>query len=233
MEQGKFDVFHVHRIHPDTIRAVRKEHFGIHQDPPDDSVGKKLYGDVIMNNRTARFITLVREPIARNISAFFQNFTRFTGHRLEKPHPDPEELVSFFFQNYRHTIPLTWFDAEIKKTLGIDVFDHPFPAEKGYQFISWNKFELLILKLETKDTVKEKAIKSFLGLEQFTLRKRNTANKKKYSKIYRDFLEHIRFPREYIDAMYESAYAKHFYTTDEIHSFRKKWNISNYRSIRP
>jgi hypothetical protein len=220
-------------MHPDQIRVVRQEHLCIHQIPPDDSVGERVYREIISKNRLSKYITLVREPIARNISAFFQNFARFTGHRVENASQGPEELVSSFFQNYRHTVPLTWFDAEIKKTLGIDVFDHPFPTEKAYQFISRNNFELLILKLETNDTTKEKAIKLFLDLEQFTLRRRNTAERKNYSKLYRDFLKHIRFPKDYIDGMYESAYTQHFYTADEIQSFRKKWTMSNTRSKRP
>ena len=47
--------------------------------PLNERLGILLYKSVCRKKRKAKFITIVREPVSRNFSAFFQNFKRFTG----------------------------------------------------------------------------------------------------------------------------------------------------------
>ena len=73
-----FDVFHVHRLNPENIAKVREEHVQRGDSPPNEKKGLYLYENLIRTRKThTKIISLVREPIARNISAFFQNLQLF------------------------------------------------------------------------------------------------------------------------------------------------------------
>ena len=44
-----------------------------------------------------------------------------------------------------------------------------------------------------------------------------------YAENYRRFIETLRPPKDYLDQMYDSRFARHFYSRDEIVSFRARW----------
>ena len=66
-----------------------------------------------------KVITPVREPIDRNISAFFQ--------RIEAYYPDYRtyeyrpEMLSLFMENYNHDWPDIWFEKELMDIFEFDV----------------------------------------------------------------------------------------------------------------
>jgi hypothetical protein len=41
-----------------------------------------------------------------------------------------------FLENYMHSRPLTWLDAEINTNFSIDVYRHSFPTDRGCTVIS-------------------------------------------------------------------------------------------------
>ena len=128
---GVEPVFHVHKMNPNSIQRIRENDLAMNRTPSDWWLSEILFADIIRKGKRAQFITLVREPISRSISTFFQNFGRFTGAEYDDADLAIQELVNTFIDKYRHPVPLTWFDVEIKQTLGIDVFEYPFPKEKG------------------------------------------------------------------------------------------------------
>jgi hypothetical protein len=220
---GVATVFHVHRLNPDNIERVRQEYLTHGLTAPDESLGERLYADIVKRQRRAKFITLVREPISRNISAFFENFKRFTGVEYGDGDLGVEELVSIFVEEYRHLVPLTWFDVEVKQTLGINVYEHPFPKDRGYLSIKKESFELLILKLEIADSIKEEVVAQFLDIDNFRLTRANVAQDKDYAQTYRDFLRAIRLPKSYVEIMCSAKYTRHFYSEAEIEAVRSEW----------
>ena len=157
------------------------------------------------------------------MSAFFHNFERFTGTEYENADFTSEELVDMFVKEYRHPVPLIWFDVEMRQTLGIDVYEYPFPREKGHLSIKKGNFELLILKLEVDDSIKEKAIAEFLDIEDFRLIRANVGQDKDYARTYKDFLRTIRLPEAYVEIMCNSLFTRHFYSDAEIEAVRSKW----------
>lgn len=165
---------------------------------------------------------------------FFQNFGRFTG--VEYDNADDlviQELVSTFVKEYRHPVPLIWFDVEIRQALGIDVFEYPFPKEKGFLTIEKGNFQLLIIKLEVDDSVKERAIGEFLGVRDFKLTRSNVAQDKSYDAAYADFIKMLELPESYVEIMCNSEYARHFYTEAEIEAIRSKWRNRIGRNLLP
>ncbi len=216
-------VFHVHRMNLENISKVHQEYLDKNLTPLDESLSARLYKDIVKKHRKAKFISLVREPISRNISAFFQNLDRFIGTSCEEADFVTEELVHIFIREYKHSVPLTWFDIEMKQVLDIDVYEYPFPKEKGYLSIKKGNFELLILKLEIDDSVMEKVIRKFLDIEDFNLIRSNSAKDKIYFRTYHDFLQTIKLPKAYIEILCNSKYTRHFYSEKEIKSIESKW----------
>jgi hypothetical protein len=84
-----------------------------------------------------KIITLVREPIARNISALFHDLDEYIPGSHNNIYSIPyEELFQAFLEKVNHELPLTWFDIELNPLFGVDVYASPFPKEKGYQTYS-------------------------------------------------------------------------------------------------
>ena len=216
--------FHIHRLNPANMDRVERM-FAARGLPPVSYIPteRMLYRHVVRPRRRARFITLVRDPIARNLSAFFENFELMTGVQYADSQFSPEEIIRIYRDRGDHDLPLTWFDDEMKAALGIDVFSHPFPADLGYARIQQGNFELLVLQLETEDRLKEQVIADFLGLPDFKLLRTNVGAKKDYARDYREFTQRITFEPEYLDGMYSSRYVRHFYTAQQIEGFRKRW----------
>ncbi|MGQ0832491.1 MAG: putative capsular polysaccharide synthesis family protein [Microthrixaceae bacterium] len=165
-------------------------------------------------------ITLVREPVMRTASDFFQSGRR-TG-LLRDDKDLPERLVRFAATQ---GIPrsVSWFDAEFALSLGVDVYAHPFDPAVGYGVIEAPTARVLILRQESLD-VAPRAIAEFLGLSAaLAIDRENEASTKEYRVAYEAVLREARFPAAVLDAAYESRFARHFYSADELARFRQRW----------
>ena len=177
-----------------------------------------------------RFITMVRDPVAQNVSSFFQLIDVIVPdlrERLKAGTLDLNELRQEFITRY----PLDcfynrWFDLEMKQTLGIDVLTEPFDPSQGYATYKNGSFNVLLMRLESLNECVEPAIKSFLGIENFELKRTNRGDEKEFAELYRVFREEVALPASYVDGMYEGALAKRFYTDAERDRFRAAFNVS-------
>ncbi|MGI9284913.1 MAG: putative capsular polysaccharide synthesis family protein, partial [Pseudomonadales bacterium] len=70
------------------------------------------------------------------------------------------------------------------------------------------------------------AFREFLNMNDFQIVKQNEAKAKKYYQLYKKFKTEAVFPRRYIDAVYGSKYARHFYTDAELAGFRQRLHVS-------
>jgi hypothetical protein len=184
--------------------------------------GRVIRKHIVDRGQKARFITLVRDPIAVNIGFFFQMYQLHTGYKFLHSPLSLDELIEIYLSSDQ-TRPLTWFDKEIRQVIGIDVYAFPFPIEQGYQRLYHNNIELLIIKTETDDAVKTEAIKSFLDLDDFTLERHNVTEERYDGEVYKAFKQQIKLPEALVDEMYNSQYARHFYSETELAELRAKW----------
>lgn len=175
-----------------------------------------------------KIVSVVREPVGRNLSAFFQNLELyFPEDRIRGPALDAlpaRELIDAFLQKFDHDRPMEWFDGEIKGLLGLDVFSEPFPREAGFRTWERDGFDMLLLRMESLNAVAKQALAAFLDMPGFELVNRNIGAEKAYANKYRSVKEQIVFPRDYLDRCYGSRYATHFYTPEEIARFRQRWS---------
>lgn len=184
-------------------------------------VGARKLLPHIQAKQPIRVITIVREPIARNISAFF--------HLYDIYRPDDNDFGNHeanskaFIANFNHNEPLEWFDIEPKKYLDIDIYQYPFPKHQGVLRLTIGHVDLLVLKLEAGTAVMEDAIRKFLNLPQFTLHKYNVSAEKDYAKAYAEFKRELVLPMQLVNRMVDSKYTRHFYTDAERELVRQKW----------
>ena len=190
------------------------------------------------DKRVWKIVTLTREPVGRNISAFFENLDVVAGdtdgefeisshyYRIDPTVvavDDIEKLSDLFFSRATHDSPLRFFDREIKDVFGIDVLGSGFPKEKGYGIYRSARAELLVLKLECLTECAGAAFKEFLGIDDFKLINRNIAAKKVYAPLYEAFKNHANIDSGYADELYDSEFMRTFYSNEEIQAARNKW----------
>lgn len=106
--------------------------------------------------------------------------------------------------------------------LGIDIFEHDFPKDKGFKIINKANIDLLIIKIELENDIKESIIKDFLQLDEFELINSNVSSEKNYHELYTSFKNIIRLDADYINLFYNSKMANHFYSINELSLFKKK-----------
>jgi hypothetical protein len=229
-------IFHMHHFHPNSIHIremMLREVFGSHE-----SVNRfGIYeANFVMKHVLQRpykkltIISLVRDPVARNLSSFFTNHDIFIPDCIQLYRAGrigvPEITRQYLEKFHEHTYPLSWFDDEMKRVFGIDVFSDEDLHSRDERVFVYRRdlLELLVLRTEDIDDVAQQALQEFLGLEDLELKHANVAADKEYSRVYRDFRNHVKLPEEYLTRMYDSKYAKLFYSPEEIQRFYAYWS---------
>jgi hypothetical protein len=184
-----------------------------------------------LSGKRWKVVTLVREPVARNISSLFQIIDLLLPNfivRYESKSIKLGELTELFLEQYpvesRYT---NWFDLELKPVFGIDVFSSDFPTSKGYKVYEGENAQVLVLKLENLNKCAQDAFKEFLNIDQFTLIEANISRGKAYYVAYEEFLDAVVLPAFYIEEIYTLKYVQHFYSEEEINAFKAKWYKKN------
>lgn len=231
-----FRSFHTHYLNPDTIGAMRERFLRRYQRTGRPGLYREYLHACWLGRRLQRneygdwrIISVVRDPVARTVSAFFRHLPLNHPELGERFHEDPDnvrELIDLFNDagNTEHDFALDWFDREIRDVFGVDVYDSPFRAGHGCEF-DCAAGRLLVLRTEDLATTGGEAIGAFLGLGPLTLLHYNRSADRDYSDTYRRFLKELRLTPAYLDRMYGSRLACHFYSPDEIGSFRARWTV--------
>lgn len=234
-----FELFHVHvlehqwinQVHSQYRHASRVHGKALVRSHVLESMYLRSLLDRDFKNINWNIITLVRDPVARNISAFFQALPIYLPELFQEQQASNLSIenrvlslhTSFQEEFKEHDTPLTWFETHLEPVFGIDVYQSSFPKDLGYQIIRENNVNILLLRLENLDTVAENAFKEFLEIENFAVNNLNVGEQKSYSDFYERFKKQFQPSSDYIDRMYNSRYMHHFYTPLEISNFRERW----------
>jgi glycosyltransferase involved in cell wall biosynthesis len=174
-------------------------------------------------------VSLVRDPVARNIATLFQVLPGFVPDWRERYATDklgiPELQERLINTNIINESPNQWFDMQIKQipAFGIDVYAEPFPKDLGYKiYPGTSRARLLVMRLENLNECAERAIYEFLGLKNFTIHNTNVGEEKDYAELYRTFKQ-TPLPLEYVSKIYDTKLARHFYNKSELEAFIKRW----------
>jgi hypothetical protein len=211
-------VFHVHRMGKTQNEQMIAYNLGRRRVPRaiKDREWQAIAQFIKSRQAEIHVVSAMRDPIARNISAFFQNL------ELEDV-KNVEALIDRFLRCYAHDVPLRWFDEQFRDVLGIDIFRFPFNREQGWDCFRDQQFNCLLLTAEINDAVKLQAIKSFLEIDLRAIERRNEGSRKAYAELYQRFKGQITLPETYLARLLESKVVKHFYTARQIGQFRSHW----------
>lgn len=212
---------HIHYLNGSWYKplSLKKINFDIEQ--------KQEERDLLRNLEKVKIITLVREPISRDISFFFQ-LVNYNLAIKERYHlPDMLTAINRYIDDFSNFEKLgyqfEWFNHEIKEVFGVDIYNYEFDKERGYQIIYDKNVEILAIKME-KLSQCEEIIGQFANLKDFKLNRGNSASDKLYSFAYEEVKEQIRIPRKIVDRYYKNNPAMdHFYTENEKAAFLKRW----------
>ncbi|KPA13125.1 hypothetical protein MHK_006661 [Candidatus Magnetomorum sp. HK-1] len=187
-------IVYVHYLSWSSINSVEKFFLDKpdHQIPPHIQFSKivRQMIDKYMGQIRFKVISLVRDPVARDISSTFQNIKLGLPHIV---HVDKKEAVNDILEyllNEFHKFDentdevCTWFDKEIRDVLKFDVFSVQFNTVEGYQIYSTKYSDLLIIRLEDLTRCYKKAFYEFLGISNFSLVYDNKGTKKWYADLY-------------------------------------------------
>jgi hypothetical protein len=243
-------IYHLHWLVPDRLRHEERLHIETERKLRDTSYrrqsrpryvwqGQYLSRQVAALPSTGdkwKVITMIRDPVARNVSAFFENLelfgfdyrSRLQSDSIDAIMPDLERL---FREQYVDgsgatrvdSDPLTWFDEELKTVFDVDVFKRAFPVQQGFAIYHAPKAEILMMRLKDLNQHAGAAFKRFLGIETQLQPRDNVAAEKDYAPLYQRFLETFEMPESYLDQMYTSKVSQHFYTDEELERFRSRW----------
>ena len=211
--------YHIHTLDRQRIIDHAKYHLDSDRSPPKHLLtAMSKRNSLFLKTHECVYITLVRDPVARNLSAFFQNLDRIT--EKERAETDPRKMLETFLRAYEHSEPIEWFDREFKDQLGFDIFSSPFNIEKKYAYL--DDFNTIIFRTDCPDKVKSRVLSEVLKRD-VVVGQENVSAKKAYSQIYKA-MQNISFPSEYLESMYSTKFSRHFWSPAELNDFRRFWS---------
>lgn len=226
----KNPVYHIHRYSQSGIEKTTK----LFLDSPRKSRPLHLVMSKILSKKIKNYtgdvfvITIVREPISRIISSFFQNTELYKkeieNKKLQINTVKARELLYRNFESDVCRILEEWFDREIKDNFGIDVFANKFDTNNKYVITHNKNYHHLLLRMEDLNSIFPKAIQEFLNLDKpLSLQNSNVGKKKHYANAYGLVKSNTKLPSKIIEQIINSKYFQHFYKGLELKTI-KKWS---------
>jgi hypothetical protein len=246
LQMAKIDrqIYHIHFLTPELIdqyEKKRRQYFSTTKEGELKHIWQYQYLNKQIKRRSNgnrwKVVTLVRDPIARNLSTFFENIEQVPsetdqqrkfrsdeyGFEIIINNNDVGELIELFFEKIDHDYPAVYFDREFNSMFDIDLLAGDFPTAKGYKLYQAQKADILLIRLENLTECMTEAFREFLNLDNLTLVNQNIGSQKEYGDIYQLFKDSIRLPESYINRIYSTKFMQHFYSQAEIDRFRTKW----------
>ncbi len=116
-----------------------------------------------------------------------------------------------------------WYENELRDNFGIDILQSEFDPQKGYTIMKVKNIELLIIRLDKLNSLVN-VLGEFVEMPNLEIKSTNQHQDKDYAYAYKQLQQELILPRDYIDFYYnDNPYVQHFFSDEEIQSFKKKW----------
>lgn len=203
-----------------------------------------MFLKTVKEKEKVKIIALVRDPIARDISAFFHTLDRpFFYYQKSKDNDFINKCCKAIekafvndglgkLQDNVWNIPyienklgyeFNWFNRNIKRDFNIDIYSYPFDTIQGYTIIKENNIDILLLQLEKLQSLNH-VIENFLNITNFTLKNYNLGKDKIYQFAYKELLNKIKIPEKILNFYYDNNKGmQHFYSLEDIKHLKQKW----------
>lgn len=166
----------------------------------------------------ALIITMVRTPIERNISSYFHN-----QEYINATTEDIGEMTGHFIKSYPHHVAVDWLDENLKKVIGLDVYEEPFDKRQGFRVYDRGRHKVLLLRSDLTQEAQSAAVSDFVGRPVAVGKEVNVGAEKSYAADYLTFINQIALSKDYIDRMLDSRYARHFWPRVRLEEIRRFW----------
>ena len=228
-------IYHLHYLKPAAINRAMQyyKHRFLESRSIDEHIIHSQYLRRLLDQGTQVFqpkwkiITLVRDPVAQNVSKFFQELRHDPDLiTLESKVDDSvESLIQKYFNRFSsEPHPFTWLDVELSEVFKVDIPWHEFPKSGGFKIYSYEHVDILVLKVERLRECAETALTDFLDIrEPINFVTANEAVKRKQGNLYQRFKQCIEFSPDYLNRMYRFSRVEDLYSEVEIGDFYRRW----------
>jgi hypothetical protein len=224
LEEANLRPIQLHVLDPDRIDHVAQQYQGGGYSVPAHIEDARRVQSLIADpDQRLRVISLVRDPIARNLSGLFETWDVYPPDFREGD--DLEKLAEWFVMNFDYSI-LNWFDDEIRARTGVDVYSAKFDMEKRRLLIETSRLKILVLRSEDSQRSKEASLKEFLHLPKVSLTYSNTSDSKPNPALWKSMKRSAKVSSILANIVYDSKLVRHFYAEDEVSRFRALWTPS-------
>ena len=176
-------------------------------------------------------ITMVKDPISRNISHFFHAIGSFWPdfkHRFEVGDIDMEEVRDTFLGLFLSFKFEEWFRQNFEPIFPIDVSTISFDHDKGFAIAEPPnaRYRVMVMRSDDISRVLTPACKEFIGADVTLAARANTAEEKFYSTVYREFKK-LPLPSWYVANMLDDAVIRNYYSKSEIEGMYSKYTLGS------
>jgi hypothetical protein len=186
------------------------------------------------NTAEWKIITSAREPVGRIVSSCFQALEKGRLPQLVDDQGILSHSITIQYLKTKLNDYLVessedrfwWFDNELKKVFNVDLIKNPFEHRNGYIIVKNQNVSVLVFRLDKINACFGDAISQFYGLkEPVHLISTNIRKEKQFSGDYDKIKDHIKIPQKLCRSIYDTKYAKYFFTEDERERMTKKWSL--------
>lgn len=168
-------------------------------------------------------ITLVREPIARELSSLFQDSLNFSTS-LKSLNSEMSKVVESKFRAMVNQLPEDeWFSRELLEVFDIDIYNLAFEVSKGYCIKSDGSLIFGLIRLENLQDRFDPFCRELFGINlPFHLVNSNLGEDKFYVNAYHEVGLQTKFSSEDVSSILNTKFVKHFYS-DLTEVIKSRW----------
>jgi hypothetical protein len=168
--------------------------------------------------RKIDIVTVVRDPMQRNISMYFQTLPFWLAQGFSEPRIKPiidsreegfDVIIDGFNKVFNHEYASLWFDKEIKRFSKIDVLNQQFDKTLGYKTYKNGKYNLLTIRVDILNKC-ENVIGEFFNLN-VSIKNTNSGENKWYAEAYKRFKSEYVAPPKIVESVTNSKFYKTFF----------------------
>ncbi|RPF73849.1 MAG: hypothetical protein CBE49_003580 [Rickettsiales bacterium TMED289] len=208
--QEKFSSPNVIQLHFINCDYIRQNH-------PNDFASRNIdKANLFLKNHSKKkikYISLVREPISREISSFYQNRPLY----FKNISPNDYKAINNLIEEKAYDLALNWFDYELKKHLNFDVYSQKFDKTKGFSIYKIDSdTELMVLRTDFINKTGLLALNKFLNSDIKQIKSVNVGSSKSNSFYQNQMKSYFKISDLNLEKIKNSKFMNHFFTKEEI-----------------
>ena len=227
-------VFKTHVLNEQSIAAINQNNPATE---PGHITQSKKFLELFRGDEIDQCYVIIgeREPVARAISVFFQNTTRYL--KKKEVTMSDLDLVITELGNWAGTIiqgRAKWWKREVQDVFDIDAFAYDFDKRLGVTVIEpTEKITFVLYNLERGMQHLPEVLEEITGKKPIEIGVANTVADKKFFKpyqnhseverLYKEVVGSFKLPVPVLEEVYNNPVSRFFYDDEQIADFIERW----------